>query len=443
MEVLSRLAELGGNVAGTARECGVPRSCVQDWSKAENQIEAMKNDKQISTRKRRRSSAMAGSDGAKRRAWYPELEMELSSWVDKRRAEGITVSGRCIKLQARKLYDDMSEDEEGVDFHFSNGWLDRFCKRHNLTSRAVTSQGQKVPSNAKQLAEDFFAFLDGKYAEYQYSLKAIGGMDETPLYFDLPSLRTYDTRGVKSVKANTTGKEKVRYTMVLSAMADGTKLPSMVIFRNLKNIPKGKFPKDVVQVATKGSMTSELMNTWKRGVWSKRPHGMFKPKSLIVYDSATSHVKKTVLSSFHQHYSTDVAVIPGGMTPLLQPADVSWNKPFKGLMKDKWIQWLSDGETHYTKTGKRKSASYEMIVNWVSQSWKEISKDIIRMSFVNCGILRNQGDAGNYHCRLAIIFNDLPPLDEALPSVATEEHTGISDDECSSQESEDDDKYCL
>ena len=65
---------------------------MQDWSKAENQIEAMKNDKQISTRKRRRSSAMAGSDGAKRRAWYPELETKLS-WVDKRRAEGITVNG--------------------------------------------------------------------------------------------------------------------------------------------------------------------------------------------------------------------------------------------------------------------------------------------------------------------------------------------------------------
>ena len=28
----------------------VLRSCVQDWSKAEDQIEAMKNDKQISTR---------------------------------------------------------------------------------------------------------------------------------------------------------------------------------------------------------------------------------------------------------------------------------------------------------------------------------------------------------------------------------------------------------
>ena len=45
---------------------------------------------------------------------------------------------------------------------------------------------------------------------------------------------------MKSVKAKTTGKEKMRYTVVLAAMADGTKLPSMVIFKNLKKIPKGR-----------------------------------------------------------------------------------------------------------------------------------------------------------------------------------------------------------
>ena len=125
-------------------------------------------------------------------------------------------------------------------------------------------------------------------------------MDEPPLFFDLPNSRTYDFRGVKAVNAKTTGKEKLRYTVVLVAMADGTKLPAMVIFRNLKNVPKDV----VVQFAQKGSMTSELINAWKRQVWIKRPQGMFQPQSLLVFDSATSHTKKTVLSSFGQHYST-------------------------------------------------------------------------------------------------------------------------------------------
>ena len=71
---------------------------------------------------------------------------------------------------------------------------------------------------------------------------------------------------------------------------------------------------------------------------------------LFVFDSATSHTKKTVLSSFRQHYSTKVAIIiiPGGMTPVLQPADVRLNKPFKAAMRDKWLDWLTTGEAAFT-----------------------------------------------------------------------------------------------
>ena len=187
-------------------------------------------------------------------------------------------------------------------------------------------------------------------------------------------------------------------------------------------------------------MTTELMNTWKREVWSKRPQGIFKPKSIIVYDSATSHLQKTVLSSFRQHYSTVVAVIPGGMTPVLQPADVSWNRPFKTSMREKWLQWLADGEAEYTNSGKRRSASYEMIVNWVSQSSKEIAEDIIRKSFVVCGILRNEVDAAQYHPKLAAIVNDIPAVYSDLAVDTIEEHTGISDNECSSEDSGDDEE---
>ena len=97
-------------------------------------------------------------------------------------------------------------------------------------------------------------------------------------------------------------------------------------------------------------MTSELMNAWKRKVWIKRPQGMFRRQSLFVFDSATSHTKKTVLSSFRQLYSTKVAIIiiPGGMTPVLQPADVRLNKPFKAAMRDKWLDWLTTGEAAFT-----------------------------------------------------------------------------------------------
>ena len=75
-----------------------------------------------------------------------------------------------------------------------------------------------------------------------------------------------------------------------------------------------------------------------------------------------SHTKKTVLSSLKEHYSTKLAVIPGGMTSLLQPVDICWNKPFKAAMRDKWLDWLTTGEEGFTKSGRQKQASYKMDV---------------------------------------------------------------------------------
>ena len=69
-----------------------------------------------------------------------------------------------------------------------------------------------------------------------FEMKVVGNVDETPLWFDLPSSQSFDFRGVKSTPGKTTDKEKLRYTVVLSAMADGSKLAPMIVF---KMFPKG------------------------------------------------------------------------------------------------------------------------------------------------------------------------------------------------------------
>ena len=67
--------------------------------------------------------------------------------------------------------------------------------------------GQKIPSNARELATDFLEVV-GKMAEGK---SVIANMDETPLWFDMPHSATIDFKGVKTVKAKTTGHEKLRY----------------------------------------------------------------------------------------------------------------------------------------------------------------------------------------------------------------------------------------
>lgn len=161
-------------------------------------------------------------------------------------------------------------------------------------------------------------------------------------------------------------------------MADGTKLKPMIIFKGLKNVPKVDFPKEiVVSVAMKGSMTAELMNTYKQKVWAARPRAFFKPKSVLVMDSAPAHLKTTTKSSFKQHYATCLSIIPGGLTPLLQPADVAWNRNFKTAMRSLWTESLRNGEVEHTKSGKRRSASYATIAQWVKEAWSQVPEELI------------------------------------------------------------------
>jgi hypothetical protein len=348
-------------------------------------------------------------ESVKVRGQFPELEAALVEWLRDIRKDGITVNGDYIKAQAKKLFKEVYPDEDFENFKASNGWLQRFMVRHSITFRCVTSQGQKIPSNAKLLAEQFLTFVRDKLQENTITdIKDIGNMDETPLWFDLPNTKTFDFRGVKTVKSKTTGHEKLRYTVVLCAMGDGRKLKPMIIFKNLKNIPKGKFPQNVIiQVAKGGSMTSELMNTWKREVWGARAGAIWKPPSCLVYDSVSSHTKTATIASFKRHYNTTVAVIPGGMTPLLQPADSHWNKTFKSAMKRRWLDWLQSGKAEYTKSGHRKRASYSLVAEWVSESWQEVPDDLISRSFLECGLfpLRGHGLA-ELHSKLRCVLEE-------------------------------------
>ena len=68
---------------------------------------------------------------------------------------------------------------------------------------------------------------------------------------------------------------------------------------------------------------------------------------MLVYNSFEAHVTDTVKVSFKRK-NTDLAVIPGGLTFLLQLLNLSLNKLFKdGVRK----QWMPDGIRKFTDSG--------------------------------------------------------------------------------------------
>ena len=85
-------------------------------------------------------------------------------------------------------------------------------------------------------------------------------MDETPVFFDMVVNKTVNQAGEKTIWVKTAGHEKQRFTVVLACIADGTKLPPMVIFKR-KTLPKKNFLKECLYMykETDGWMTRDAL----------------------------------------------------------------------------------------------------------------------------------------------------------------------------------------
>ena len=116
-------------------------------------------------------------------------------------------------------------------------------------------------------------------------------------------------------------------------------------------------------------------------------------------DSAKSHLGDEVEQAF-SHLNSNIKIIHGGMTPLLQFLDTHVNKPFKD-MKEKWEDWIVNGDAEFTEKGNIKRASYQLVAEWADDTWKKVATDeLIIKGFRKCSYIEHDGETSNLHSRL-------------------------------------------
>ena len=77
-------------------------------------------------------------------------------------------------------------------------------------------------------------------------------------------------------------------------------------------------------------------------------------------------------------------------------------KVFKGKMREMQEAWLTEVEVVFTRTGKRKRASYEMVAEWVSHACNSITtNDYIMKGSRGCGYHMWDGEPDSLFFRLA------------------------------------------
>lgn len=129
-------AEIHGNRAAS-REFTVPETNVREWRKQKVILKDMNKTKK----------AQRG-----RQAMYPDMEKELYEWIIDQRSSGYIVTSLHIRLQAQKFCKDSN-------FKASNGWTQKFMKRHGLAIRQRTKIAQKLPNDLEEKIASFHTFI--------------------------------------------------------------------------------------------------------------------------------------------------------------------------------------------------------------------------------------------------------------------------------------------
>ncbi|GBC46370.2 pogo transposable element with KRAB domain [Rhizophagus irregularis DAOM 181602=DAOM 197198] len=128
--------------------------------------------KKVEENKKKKRSGTPG-----RKAFYPEAEKILYSWIIEQRKKGFAVNYISIRLQMCKILKESS-------------------------------------IQALYPAGDIF------------------NMNETSVWFDIAGNITVNNKGDKTVHIRTTGNDKNHFTVVLTCSADGTKYPPICIFKD-------------------------------------------------------------------------------------------------------------------------------------------------------------------------------------------------------------------
>ena len=126
-------------------------------------------------------------------------------------------------------------------------------------------------------------------------------------------------------------------------------------------------------------MTREQYHHWLVHVFGKQP------KRLLIVDSYKPHQTEASIKMANEKCNSEVTIIPGGCTSIVQPMDKCINKPFKDHMRASWQEWMRQDRAK-TKSGNLKQPTRQDAINWVSKAWYSISPDTLIKSFKVCGI---------------------------------------------------------
>lgn len=296
------------------------------------------------------------------------------------RSKNIPVNGPMLQLKARKIADAVGDAE----FQASNGWLEKFLKRHNIEFKCISGEGHDVDSSAVQSWKAHLPEICKNFKP-----EDIYNCDETGVFFkQLPS----KTLAAKRESCQGGKNAKDRLTVLLACNMIGEKMKPLVIgkskcpraFRNAK-IDPAKLP-----VTWKANQKA-----WMTGIvfleWLKSVNNSLRQKNrkiLLFLDNATSH-QNVELSN------VTLVFFPPNMTSALQPLDQGIIQAFKLYYRRALLsKCVYSADNCKTAVDFTSSITALDAVRWIQAAWRDVRQSTIQKCFARSGVrLRDSQEA--------------------------------------------------
>ncbi|KAH7261547.1 hypothetical protein BKA59DRAFT_518505 [Fusarium tricinctum] len=267
---------------------------------------------------------------------WPDLEEELYSRFKQHRIHKLIASTSWFRRQARAIFRDLYPGlPDSERFIFSN------------LKRRITHCASKLPEAYLEVVNSFIRFsrvisMILNDPKRHFPLYRILNIDETPIPFYYLEGLTWDTLGLKTIsgKVDRSGWDKRQATLILYIFANGSlPFPLIIIF-----------------------------------------HGTPTDKGRRIYEKEGYLYAEDVVVEYNERWIDTtllkLLMILAGCTCILQPLDVSVNKPFKA-----WLQEATD--LYEERFEAEKGPDYK----WsVSDKRVMIIHIVLQASFLRCGI---------------------------------------------------------
>ena len=207
-------------------------------------------------------------------------------------------------------------------------------------------------------------------------------------------------------------------------------------------------------------MDEVLMQRWIKEIWMKYMKEIHdgestECESILCLDSFSAHTSEAVAAEFERQ-KVHTIVIPGGCTSVLQPLDVSLNKPLKSILHRHWQQYVFDKTAELEAAratsedprqfSKVSPPSRQTLVDWIVDVWQEISYKCVAIakSFFVTGIsnalgtweetlIRNDNLRAEIDDIMAEVFGSTPLSNTDTDPLASSESETDSDSEPGSE----------